>query len=412
MKSFHLTPAFWLIGILFGLIACSAPEPITVEGPVDCRPQNFVDSHADQAWTPAEISSICSLWIGNLPELPDDPTNRFANSEAAAKFGQRLFFDTAFSANGDIACVTCHLPSKNFTDGLATPIGGGPRKSQTIVGTAYSPWYFWDGHADSQWAQALEPLESSVEHKGTRQQYAELIRDDASYRAEYEAVFGALPDLATESGVTEVFVNMGKAIAAYERLIMPGSSPFVDYAQAVIANDQATMDRTLSAEAIAGLDIYINQGSCIDCHNGPLFTNNEFHGTAVVGIYDAGRLDGAALVLENEFNCFSEWSDANESCPNLRFIRTEGYELEAAFKTPTLRNVAEMAPYTHNGSFATLGGMLEHYNSGGFGSAFGTFGHNELEPLNLEDAQLAALEAFMRSLSGGYATDEQWLSAP
>ncbi len=412
MSRLFPTLTFLLTCTLLGLIACSATGPVVVEGPVDCRPENFVTSHADQAWSPAEISSICSLWIGNLPELPADPTNRVAENLEAAKLGQRIFFDTAFSASGGISCATCHDPEKNFTDGLALPIGGGPRKSQTIVGTAYSPWLFWDGHSDSQWAQALEPLESDVEHRGTRTQYAELVRDDASYRADYEAVFGPVPDLADEQAVTEVFVNIGKAIAAYERLIIPGASPFDTYAQAVIANDTRTMDRALSAEAVAGLDLFINAGNCIDCHNGPLFTNNEFHGTAVVGIYDAGRLEGAQLVLENEFNCYSEWSDSAESCPNLRFIRTEGFELEAAFKTPTLRNVAEMAPYTHNGSFADLQGILAHYNTGGFGSSFGTFGHNELEPLNLEDQQLAELEAFMRALSGGYATDEQWLSAP
>lgn len=400
--------------LIFGLAAaCQAPEPLALDGPIDCRPQNFVESHADSNWTPAEVSSICSMWIGNLPPLPADPSNAFSTSIEAAELGHKIFFDTAFSGDGTMACVTCHNPAKNFTDGLASPIGGGPRKTQTIVGSAYSPWFFWDGHKDSLWSQALEPLESEFEHNGTRQQYAEIVRDDAEYRTAYENVFGPMPDLNEPDNVTEVFVNLGKAIGAYERLIMPGASPFDAYAQAILTNDDRTANRALSEEAVMGLDLYINEGNCIDCHNGPLLTNNEFHGTAVFGLYDAGRLEGAQLVLDGEFNCQSEWSDADANeCDHLRFIRTEGYELEAAFKTPTLRNIAEMAPYTHNGSFADLPAILEHYNQGGFGSAIGGFGHNELVPLSLDEEQLAQLEAFLVALSGGYATDEQWLSAP
>ncbi|HFC11340.1 MAG TPA: hypothetical protein ENJ56_00750, partial [Anaerolineae bacterium] len=156
--------------LLFLLMACSDSEPITLDTPVDCQPQNFVATHDGLGWSSAEISSICSLWLGNLPDLPPDPTNHVADDPAAAQLGQRIFFDTAFSADNTIACATCHKPELNFTDGMPLPIGGGPRKTPTIVGTAYNTWFFWDGRADSQWSQALGPLESSSEHKGNRAQ--------------------------------------------------------------------------------------------------------------------------------------------------------------------------------------------------------------------------------------------------
>ena len=95
-----------------------------------------------------------------------------------------------------------------------------------IAGTAYSPFLFWDGRKDSLWAQALGPLESPVEHGGTREQYARVIAEH--YRAEYERIFGPLPESAHASheSATAVFVNIGKAIAAYERRIQYGPSRF------------------------------------------------------------------------------------------------------------------------------------------------------------------------------------------
>ncbi len=401
-----------LIALLITVVAaCSKYEPKVLDNAPVCQPETFAGLAGE--WSADEITTICSLWIGSLPELSPDPSNMYGDDEQAADFGHQLFFDTRLSANDDIACVTCHLPELNFTDGLAVPIGGGSRKTQTIVGTAYSPWFFWDGHKDSQWAQALEPLESPIEHGGVRKQYVDLIATDPDYLATYSAIFGELPDLTTDDGVTEMFVNLGKAIAAYERKIMPAESRFDQYAVAVMTDDRRGMRELFSADEAAGLDIFINAGQCVNCHNGALFTNNEFHGTNVFGTVDQGRLVGAELVMEDEFNCLSQWSDADAAdCVDLRFTLTDSPELEAAFKTPTLRNVAEMAPYTHNGAFSDLAGILEHYNRGGLGAGIGIVGHNDLVPLNLTEEQLGQLEAFLRTLSGGIDAPDGYLSAP
>src|SRR5688500_16754904 len=137
-----------------------------------------------------------SLWIGGLEALPADPSNRRADDPAAADLGRRLFFDARLSGNGRVSCGSCHDPKREFQDGIPLAKGAGTtdRRTMPIAATAYSPFLFWDGRKDSQWAQALGPLESAVEHGGSRAQYAHVIAEH--YRAAYQEIFGALPDLA------------------------------------------------------------------------------------------------------------------------------------------------------------------------------------------------------------------------
>lgn len=392
------------------------------------------------SWNEAEISILRGLWIGSLPPLPPDPSNRYADDPRAAELGHKLFFDTRFSATGDVSCATCHQPELMFTDGLplAQGVGTTDRKTMTIIGTAYSPWQFWDGRKDSQWAQALAPLESAVEHGGTRAMYAHLIAEH--YRAEYESIFGPLPDLsdperfpasagpvddpavraaweamtqADRDAVTQVYVNMGKAIAAYERLIMPAPSRFDQYVDALLKGDKAAMQAALTDDEVAGLRLFIGRAECIKCHNGPLFTNNDFHNTGVPTAQglslDDGRASGVLKVINDEFNCLSKWSDAGENdCAELRFVTSEGEQLEAAFKPPTLRNVAGTAPYMHAGQYATLEEVLAHYNH----PPVSPIGHNELEPLGLTQSEIEQIIAFLRALSGGVNAPDALLQAP
>jgi cytochrome c peroxidase len=392
------------------------------------------------SWSEAEIVTLRGLWIGSLPVLPPDPSNTYSDDPAAAEFGQKLFFDTRFSSNGEVACSTCHQPELMFTDGLplAQGVGTTTRKTMTIIGTAYSPWQFWDGRKDSQWAQALGPMESPVEHGGTRAQYAHLI--DELYRDEYESIFGPLPDFsnferfpavagpvddsaarsaweamtqADRDAVTQVYVNMGKAIAAYERLIMPAPSRFDQYVEALLNNDKQAMQAALTDDEVAGLRLFIGRAECIQCHNGALFTNNDFHNTGVPTAQgldlDDGRASGVLKVLADEFNCLSQWSDAGENdCAELRFVTSEGEQLEGAFKPPSLRNVAETAPYMHAGQLATLEDVLAHYNH----PPVSPIGHNELEPLGLTQSEIEQIIAFLRALSGGVNAPDSLLQAP
>ena len=117
-----------------------------------------------QPWSDAELRAIGSLRIGALPPLPKDPTNAVADHPLAQRLGHRLFFDARLSANGAVSCATCHKPERRFTDGLARAVGLslGNFNTPSLVGAAYSPWQFWNGRADSLWAQAASPLENPL----------------------------------------------------------------------------------------------------------------------------------------------------------------------------------------------------------------------------------------------------------
>jgi cytochrome c peroxidase len=358
------------------------------------------------------ITASMDLALSNLEALPADPTNRWADDPRAADLGHRLFFDTRLSSNGRVSCSTCHDPRKDFQDGtpLAKGVGTTDRRTMPIAGTAYSPFLFWDGRKDSQWAQALGPLESPVEHGGNRAQYAQVIAKH--YRPDYETVFGRLPDLHDANGITQVFVNIGKAMAAYERRIQLAPSRFDRFVAQWKERGTPPKD-VLTADEAAGLALFVGKANCTQCHNGPLFTNNEFHNTGVPqrpGLPpDRGRFTALAAVKSDEFNCRSRWSDAKPGeCAELEFLAPASHSHERAFKVPSLRNVAERAPYMHAGQFATLGEVLEHYNR----APAAPGGHTELKPLGLGKAELRQLEAFLRSLSGGVSAPARFLAAP
>jgi cytochrome c peroxidase len=388
-------------------------------------------------WSDDELASLRNLWIGNLRPLPADPSNQYADNPQAALLGQKLFFDTRFSSNGQVACATCHLPDKLFQDGtpLAHGVGTTNRRTMTIIGTAYSPWFFWDGRKDSQWAQALGPMESPVEHGGNRTLYAHLIAEN--YANEYAALFGPLPDLShlprnagpivdeeaaanwetmspeDKQAVTRIYANMGKSIAAYERHLIPGESRFDRYVKAVLDNDYQTANTTLTADEIAGLRLFIGKAHCTNCHNGPLFTNNDFHNTGVPIIpglpEDTGRSKGAQQVLVDEFNCLSIYSDASPNqCSELNFLVADSDGLVHQFKPPSLRNVAERGPFMDAGQFVTLEEVLNHYNT----APQAPVGHSELEPLHLNEKQIAQIMAFLRTLDSSINASPQWLIAP
>jgi cytochrome c peroxidase len=216
-----------------------------------------MSSAAKPSWSPEEKAVLQDLWLESLPPLPSDPSNQYAADPRAAELGKALFFDPRFSSNGVVSCSSCHNPELHFTDGLplARGVGRTNRKAMTVVGTAYSPWLFWDGRKDSQWAQVTEPLENSAEHNLSRSQIAHLLM--TYYREPYEAIFGLLPDLSDvtrfpeqagpvaepkakvawqmmtsedQHTINQILVNLGKAIAAYERTLQPKLSRFDHHA--------------------------------------------------------------------------------------------------------------------------------------------------------------------------------------
>ena len=365
-------------------------------------------------WTDADIEILRSLSIDSLPALASDPTNAVADKPLAAEFGHALFFDARLSTNGGISCATCHQPIRQFTDGLqkGQAIGTSNRNTPSIVGTAYSPWLYWDGRRDSQWSQALSPLEDPKEHGSDRRKIVDVVLGDPAYSSMYRRLFGDPPRNFSDVTINTAFANIGKSLAAYERLLQPGRSRFDEFVAAIVAGDAAAQKALFNDDEVVGLQLFIGDGNCTQCHNGPLLTNNEFHNTGVISfpgeVPDKGRAAGVREVASNEFSCEGPYSDdRGRICPEMQFVRT-GPELIGAFRTPSLRNLENTAPFMHKGQIATLYEVLEHYND----APLAMIGHNEAKPLGLRDRDLRQLEAFLLTLSAPLATDEKWLSPP
>lgn len=391
-----------------------------------------------QQWSDSEVALLQSLSLDALPPLPNDPSNAVAESAAGARLGHTLFFETQLSGDGSVSCATCHQPERYFTDGLTLAEGTatGPRHTPSLVGLSYSPWFYWDGRKDSQWAQALAPMEASHEHDFTRSEIATLLATDPHLARLYRDAFGEAPQLpdqlpaASPAGdpaeqqawrnlsdelqteINRAFSNAGKALAAYQRKLQPGRSRFDDYVATLDGSGDTRTDELLSKAEVGGLALFIDDAQCVTCHNGPLFSNNEFHNTGVLAVSGQmpgmGRYQGIRTAREDPFNCLGEFSDAQpEQCLELRFARDTN-ELVGANKTPTLRNVTETAPYMHGGQISDLREVMEHYND----APVSMLSHNEAKPLELNQAQLAQLVAFMSTLTAPLATGQQWLQPP
>lgn len=374
-------------------------------------------AQAASEWSPAELKILRSLTLSSLPKLPPDPSNKYADDPRAADFGHRLFFDTRLSSNGGVGCVTCHQPALNFTDGLKVSVGVGvtDRNAPTIVGAAYNTWFFWDGRKDSQWSQALGSIENPREQNMPRSRYIETIRANPDLAQGYTAIFGPLPASGDRDGINRAFANVGKAIAAYERRIMPGPAKFDRYVDAVLAGREPAPQDRLTLDESQGLHVFMRDqlGRCLRCHSGPLFTDQKFHNIAVFGKTpakgDEGRAAAVDIALADEFNCTGRYSDAGPGdCAALKAARRRTPELLGAFKVPTLRNLSKTAPYMHIGNRRSLNDVMWHYRT----LPAARIGKTELDSFTITGAEFDELEAFLRTLNGTINAPAKYLRPP
>lgn len=385
-----------------------------------CAEKNKV---ANNPWTPEQWSIIQTLSLDNLPPATD-ASNRYLGNPQAIQLGSELFFDKRLSANGQVSCATCHQPEKFFSDGLNTAKGLdlGARNTPSLMGAAWNQWFFWDGRKDSLWSQALAPLEDSREHNIARTDLAKFVLTDAKYQAKYQALFGSKPSTeeikawpqdARPSGSIEqiktwkalsdeqrksidtTFANVGKALAAYVTTLKPQASRFDDYVSAVKVGASTEI---LNPTELEGLRLFIDpKQQCLNCHAGPLFTNQSFHS---IGTGELGKDTGRAAVIDqirfDRFNCLGAFSDAPaETCTKLQYMQRNRHQLIGAYKTPTLRNVANTAPYFHNGSQPDLAKVLDHY----INSQEIQAGRADLKAITLTDHEKTALITFLKTLN-------------
>jgi cytochrome c peroxidase len=286
-------------------------------------------------------------------------------SSGEVALGKTLFFEKRLSSTDAVSCATCHQPEKGFADGQRVSIGvaGTPLKRHTphLYNLAWNRTFFWDGRASSLEEQALAPIRNGEEMGLPGDAAATKLRGIPAYAATFSEVF-------PKSGVT--MSNIAKALAAFERTLVSKDAPADRYA----AGDTSA----LGDAAVRGRALFLGRAMCSTCHSGPNFTDGLFHNTGVMS-GDPGR---AALDRVGEF----------------QMRPYPFFQMRSAFKTPSLRNVALTAPYQHDGSEASLEEVVSFYNKGGrepqsYGKSL------DIRPLNLSDADLKDLVAFLEGLS-------------
>ena len=312
-----------------------------------------------KAQTLAQAGQVPEL--APLPELPAVDWH----TPATEALGQQLFFDPRLSGSGQIACASCHDPDLGWADGRRVAFGHnrqpGSRNSMSILNAAWFEHLFWDGRARGLLEQALLPITNPIEMNADLEQVLARLNGIKGYRDAFAEAFGP--------GAIDA-ERLARALAAFQRRLVSRPNRLDRF----IRGDYDQ----LSEQEIAGLHLFRTRAGCLNCHNGPLYSDGRFHHT---GLSYFGR----------------KYEDLG------RELATGQTEDRGKFRTPSLRDLAYTAPWMHNGLFPSLRGILNMYNAGMTGSRQL---HPDLpplspliQPLHLKPHELAALEAFLGTLS-------------
>ena len=267
---------------------------------------------------------------------------------AKVTLGKKLFFDKRMSADGQVACASCHIPAHGFADGRVRSPGvfsrEGKRHSPSLIGRGFGTSQFWDGRAATLEEQVVEPIKNPAEMGTTVEGAVSRLRFDKAYS-----------DL-TEDSLTQ-------SLASYVRTIRSVDSPFDRFLSGAPAG--------LSDLEREGLRLFRDSARCYICHSGDNLTDEMFHNTGVA--WRDGRIqdEGRAGITGNAIH-------------------------RGAFKTPTLRDVARRGPYMHDGSISSLAEVIDLYDRGGIDRPSRD---NDIHPLNLQNGEKADLIVFLNTLS-------------
>lgn len=258
--------------------------------------------------------------LGVLPAGPMDMMNDSLKN--IAELGKVLFFDTRLSESGKISCATCHQPELNWTDGKEKSVGhegaSTKRNSPTIQNTWFYEKLFWDGRAKDLQDQAFAPINSETEMHSDMPDVIRKLRASKGYAALFKKAYGSetiTPD------------NFTAAIAVFEKTITSGKTSFDKF----LEGDR----KALSNSALRGLHIFRTKARCMNCHHGPLFSDNQFHNTGIGMGPDTDK--GLYQVTQKDADI-------------------------GKFKTPSLRDAMNTGPWMHGGEMKDMATILELYN--------------------------------------------------
>jgi cytochrome c peroxidase len=384
-----------------------------------------------------------------LPDPTRDLTNHVVGDQQAETLGRKLLYETRYStalkvastlgAVGDtakVACESCHKATASYVDIRSTPnnmslgVSWTLRNAPMLVNTVYYDWHNWAGNRRALWEQAGGSPETGTNTAGDRCTYAHMLWDH--YRDEYNAVFpetplpdrldpaatGALPAKCKPSAnpttmpgpweamtsddkdsITRIMCNQGKAVAAFETLLVSRNAPFDAYVA-------GTGDISLKAKR--GLRLFVGKAACANCHLGSFFTDQKFHNLGIpqtganVPATDQGRLEAIKELPGRLCKANGPFSDdMSVGVEWLNGINDPDDPTDLGrFRTGSLRNVTQSAPYMHTGGFATLRDVIAFYNSGGEDAGFLGTKDPRIKPLGLSETEIDELIEFLDTLTG------------
>jgi cytochrome c peroxidase len=350
-------------------------------------------------WSDREVAAV-ALHGPWPPKPPTDASNRVLGKPDAILFGRHLFSEPRLSSNVMMSCADCHQPELNWGDGRKRGVGLTEldRRTPTLWNVGFQYWFGWDGAADSLWMQSIRPILDHREMDNTASGIARLVREDKVLACGYQRAFGAPPGSDDE----RVLVDVAKALAAFQATLITPRTAFDDFRDALVAKDKAQAGRYPLA-AQRGLKLFLDKGSCNNCHFGPAFTNGEFGDVGVnffvrPGEVDSGRHGGIAKLQESPFNRLGRFSDDTRGAGATRTRHIERQHKNfGEFKVPSLRQVGQTAPYMHDGSLPTLESVVKHYSEVS-ADRLHSDGTPLVRALALSAQESADLVTFLRSL--------------
>jgi cytochrome c peroxidase len=346
---------------------------------------------------------------------------------------------------GRVSCAGCHVPQSGFLDSrtlghsISLAAGWGRRHAPSLLDVGQTKLVMWDGRRDALYNQIFEVIESPVEMNSSRLFVAQQL--SRFHKKEYEAIFGRLPDFldpteypqiqaeqagceprgvdpkpvcdgtthgmpgdggafdhlseSKQEAATRAVVNMGKALASYQRKLACGAGRFDAWAN----GDTNAM----SNSELRGLKLFVGKAACVQCHSGPYLSDQKFHNVGLIprtvavvfrDTLDDGAYSGIGAALTDPLNSRGKFSDGDDG----RLPVAPGKELRGAYKTPMLRCVSRRLTFMHTGQLTDLGAVVDFFDKGG--SPHNLIGQNEHKPLGLSSAEKSDLLQFLQALDG------------
>ncbi|MCA9133303.1 MAG: c-type cytochrome [Planctomycetales bacterium] len=383
------TPLAWARAETVQLGDASLTSGIPGEGPVTLeQARAWLDQPANHRTLSVELPSGLASGKDGIRIPKDNPLTR-----AKIELGRQLYFDRRLSKNAEVSCADCHHPSAGYARETRFGVGvagqEGNRNSPTAYNRILSEAQFWDGRAESLEAQAVGPIANPIEMASTHDVAVQFVKSNAVYRLQFERIFGQPPHID----------DIGRALAAFERVIVTGDSPYDAYEpllrmEQLLADDLEDLPalkedepelyerymaakrradaQPMSESAKRGRKLFFGaQANCSACHVGVNFTDEKYHNL------------GVGMDVEN---------------PDLGRFTVTGLEADkGAFKTPTLRNVEQTAPYMHDGSQKTLREVVDWYVQGGHPNPYLS---DKIKKFEASEQDRQDLVAFMKALTG------------